>query len=402
LINAGDTAFVLVSAALVSLMTPGLAFFYGGLVGRRNVITIMIQVFVSMGIVTAIWVLGGFSLAFGHDWHGIIGNLQYFGLRGVGMMPNPAHGPHIPFLAFFSFQEMFAIITPALITGAFADRVKFTSYLKFLVLWSILVYIPIAHWLWGGGFLAQLGAVDFAGGMVVHASAGLAALASVFVIGKRVGPETDRAPHNLAFVALGTGLLWFGWFGFNAGSALAANGVAAAAFVNTDIAASIAMLAWLAASWLHDRRPTILGVLTGAVAGLATITPAAGYVQPWGAVIIGVLAGLICYMAIRLRVRLDWDDALDVWGVHGVGGALGSVLVGVLAISVVNGTRGLVQGDVRQFLVQLLAVGVTSAYAFGMTYLILKVLNVFEPLRVPQDVERSGLDAALHGETAYL
>lgn len=402
MINSGDTAFVLISAALVCLMTPGLAFFYGGLVRKKNILTIMIQSFVSMGIVTGIWVLGGFSLAFGHDYHGIIGSLQYFGLRGVGMTPNHAYGPTIPFLVFFIYQEMFAVITPALITGAFADRVNFNSYLKFLVLWSILVYIPLVHWIWGGGFLAQMGLVDFAGGIVVHVSAGIAALASVFFVGKRVlQPGESTAPHNIAFVALGTGLLWFGWFGFNGGSALAANGIAATAFVNTDIAGSVAMVGWLIISWIHEKKPTMVGVLTGAVAGLATITPAAGYVRPWAAAIIGLLSAVVCYMAVQMRMKLNWDDALDVWGVHGVGGILGSILVGVFAVSAVNHTSGLIQGNVHQFLVQVFGVAFAALYAFGVTYLILKVINVFESVRVPLEVEIEGLDTAIHGETAY-
>jgi len=402
MINSGDTAFVLISAALVCLMTPGLAFFYGGLVRKKNVLTIMIQSFISMGIVTAIWIFGGFSLAFGKDFHGLIGNFQYFGLQGVGMSPNPTYGPTIPFLVFYIYQSMFAIITPALITGAFADRVNFKSYLKFLVLWSILVYIPLTHWIWGGGFLAQLGVVDFAGGIVVHVSAGIAALASVFFVGKRVMvPGEKAAPHNIAFVALGTGLLWFGWFGFNGGSALAANGIAATAFVNTDIAGSFAMITWLLISWILEKKPTMVGVLTGAVAGLATITPAAGYVRPWAAVIIGILSSIVCYMAVQVRIKLDWDDALDVWGVHGVGGILGSILVGVFAESAVNGTSGLIQGNVHQFLVQVFGVGFTALYAFVVTYLILKVINVFDSVRVTEDVELLGLDTSIHGEVAY-
>ena len=402
MINSGDTAFVLISSALVCLMTPGLAFFYGGLVRKKNVLTIMIQSFISMGIVTAIWVLGGFSLAFGKDIHGLIGNLQYFGLQGVGMSPNPAYGPTIPFLVFYIYQSMFAIITPALITGAFADRVNFKSYLKFLVLWSILVYIPLAHWIWGGGFLAKMGVVDFAGGIVVHVSAGIAALASVFFVGKRVmAPGETAAPHNIAFVALGTGLLWFGWFGFNGGSALAANGVAATAFVNTDIAGSMAMITWLLISWIHEKKPTMVGVLTGAVAGLATITPAAGYVRPWAAVIIGILSSVVCYIAVQVRIKMDWDDALDVWGVHGVGGILGSILVGVFAESVVNKTSGLVQGNVHQFLIQVFGVAFTGVYAFLVTYLILKVINIFDSVRVPETMEIQGLDTSIHGETAY-
>jgi len=402
MINSGDTAFVLISATLVFVMTPGLAFFYGGLVRKKNVLTIMIQSFISLGIVTAIWVLGGFSLAFGPDVHGIIGNFQYFGLQGVGMSPHPTYGPTIPFLVFFAFQEMFAIITPALITGAFADRVSFKSYLKFLVLWSILVYIPLTHWVWGGGFLAQMGVVDFAGGIVVHTSAGIAALASVFFVGKRVIVPGEKAtPHNIAFVALGTALLWFGWFGFNGGSALKANGLAAIAFVNTDIAGSMAMITWLLISWIREKKPTMVGVLTGSVAGLATITPAAGYVMPWAAVIIGILSSIVCYIAVQVRIKLEWDDALDVWGVHGVGGIFGSILVGVFAVSAVNGTSGLIEGNVQQFLVQTFGVVFTALYAFVVTYLILKVINVFDSVRVPEKVEIQGLDTSLHGEAAY-
>src|SRR5438477_4843749 len=290
--NAGDTALVLLSAALVALMTPGLAFFYGGLVRRKNVLSIMMQSFISMGVVTILWVLVGFSLSFSGDNWGIIGNFQYLFLSGVGFAPSPTYGPTIPFLAYFLFQEMFAIITPALITGAFADRVSFRSYLIFLVIWSLLVYAPFVHWIWGGGFLAQWGLKDFAGGIVVHLSAGMAALASVFVVGRRkLAPGEKVLPHNLAFVALGTGLLWFGWFGFNGGSALAANGIAATAFVNTDIAASVGMIAWLFISWARESRPSMTGAMTGAVAGLATVTPAAGYVEPWAAGIVGLMAG---------------------------------------------------------------------------------------------------------------
>jgi Amt family ammonium transporter len=400
--NTGDTALVLISAALVALMTPGLAFFYGGLVRRKNVLSIMMQSFISMGVVTIIWVLVGFSLAFGKDNFGLIGDFSFVALRNVGFNPSASYGPTIPFLAYFLFQEMFAIITPALITGAFADRVNFKSYLKFLVLWSLLVYVPFVHWVWGGGFLAQWGLVDFAGGIVVHLSAGMAALASVFVVGKRkLAPGEKVLPHNLAFVALGTGLLWFGWFGFNGGSALAANGVAATAFVNTDIAASVGMIAWLFISWARESRPSMTGAMTGAVAGLATVTPAAGYVEPWAAGVIGLLAGIICYIAVQFRVRRNWDDALDVWGVHGVGGGLGIILTGIFASTLVNTTSGLIQGNLNQFGVQVLGVAITATYSFVVTFLILKVLNVFEPVRVSEEVEAAGLDQVLHGETAY-
>ncbi|MBI5563562.1 MAG: ammonium transporter [Chloroflexi bacterium] len=399
-IDSGATALVLISAALVFVMTPGLAFFYGGLVRRKNVLSIMMQSFVSMGIVTAIWVFGGFSLVFGKDIGGVIGDLRYFGLNGVGADPLP--GQAIPMLALFIFQEMFAVITPALITGAFADRVSFKSYLIFLVFWSVLVYLPLAHWTWGGGFFAQLGLVDFAGGIVVHVSAGFAALASVFIVGKRkILPSEKMAPHNVTYVALGAGLLWFGWFGFNGGSALAANGIASIAFVNTDITASIAMIVWLFISWIHEGKPSMTGAMTGAVAGLVCITPGAGYVQPWAAAVIGVICAFVCYGAIRLRVRLKWDDALDVWGCHGVGGLLGTILVGVFAAASVNGVSGLIEGNVRQFGVQLIGALISVVYSFGVTWLILKIVNVFTPVRVSESVEVSGLDEGLLGEAAY-
>lgn len=403
MINAGDTAFVLVSAALVMLMTPGLAFFYGGLVRRKNVLTIMMQSFISMGVVTVVWVLVGYSLAFSGNVGGVIGNFSWAGLHGVGIEPN-VWAPHIPALAHFSFQEMFAIITPALITGAFADRVRFKSYLIFLVAWSLLVYVPIVHWLWGGGFLASWGARDFAGGMVVHASAGFAALASIWVVGARkFAPGEKAVPHNVAFVGLGTGLLWFGWFGFNAGSALAANGIAAQAFVNTDIAASVAMCTWTAVSWFRDGRPSIIGAFTGAVAGLACITPCAGFVPTWAAFAIGFLAGLVCYGAVTFRTRMRWDDALDVWAAHGVGGLLGSILLGVFAYASVNaaGANGLVAGNVAFFGKQVGAACLVAAYAFILTWLILKVVDRFQPVRVPDSVELAGLDSEMEEERAY-
>jgi ammonium transporter, Amt family len=403
-ISAGDTGYVLVSAALVMIMTPGLAFFYGGLVRRKNFLSIMMQSFISMGVVTAIWVIFGYSLAFGSDHGGIIGGFSYLGLHNVGETAGP-WAPHIPAAAHFVFQEMFAIITPALITGAFADRVKFKSYLWFLVLWSILVYIPFVHWIWGGGFLAKWGVLDFAGGMVVHISAGFAALASVFVVGKRhFLPGERKLPHNVAFVALGTGLLWFGWFGFNAGSALSANGIAAQAFLNTDIAGSIAMCTWMFISWSRSGKPSLTGALTGAVAGLACVTPAAGYIPTWSAFIVGVLAGSVCYFAVVLREKLDWDDALDVWGAHGVGGLLGSILLGVFAYKTINpaGANGLVAGNPAFFGKQVAAALITAVYSFGITFLILKFLNIFGSVRVPDSVEMRGLDSELHGEEAYV
>jgi ammonium transporter, Amt family len=401
-INSGDTALVLVSAALVMLMTPGLAFFYGGLVRRKNVLTIMMQSFIAIGVVTVLWVLVGFSLAYSGDTGGVIGDFRHVGLIGVGLAPSPTYAPTVPFLGFFLFQVMFAVITPALITGAFADRVPFKAYLIFLVAWSLLVYIPFAHWVWGGGFLAKMGVVDFAGGIVVHLSAGMAALASVFVVGnRRFAPSEKLAPHNVAFVALGTGLLWFGWFGFNGGSALASNGLAAIAFVNTNTAAAVGMVAWLLLAWWREQRPSMTGAMTGAVAGLATVTPAAGFVQPWAAAIIGLLAAIVCYGAVQFRVRKEWDDALDVWGVHGVGGGLGVILTGLFASAAVNGVKGAVEGNLHQLGVQILGVAIAGLYAFAVTYGLLKVLNAFTPVRVSEETETLGLDAVLHGEAAY-
>ncbi len=403
-VNSGDTAFVLISAALVMLMTPGLAFFYGGLVRRKNFLAIMMQSFISMGVVTTIWVLVGYSLAFSGDVGGIIGNLSWIGLRHVGEAPGP-WAPTIPAAAHFVFQEMFAIITPALITGAFADRVKFKAYLQFLVLWSLLVYVPLTHWIWGGGFLAKWGVLDFAGGMVVHTSAGFAALASVWVVGARkFAPGEQTLPHNVAFVALGTGLLWFGWFGFNAGSALAANGVAAQAFVNTDIAGSIAMCTWMFITWARSGKPSLVGAFTGAVAGLACITPCAGYVPTWAAFLIGLAAGSVCYFAVVFRERRKWDDALDVWAAHGVGGLMGTILLGVFAYASVNaaGADGLFAGSAAFFGKQVAAALLVAAYAFAVTWLILKFLNRFEPVRVSDEIELQGLDRELHGEDAYI
>jgi len=402
-INSGDTAFVLLSAALVMVMTPGLALFYGGLVRRKNFLAIVLQSFVSMGVVTVLWVAVGYSLAFSGNVGGVIGNLDWAFLHHVGTGPSP-YAPQIPALAHFSFQEMFAIITPALITGAFADRVHFKSYLKFLVCWSLLVYVPIVHWIWGGGFLMKWGVLDFAGGLVVHTSAGFAALASVFVVGsRRFGPDERRSPHNVAFVAIGTGLLWFGWFGFNAGSALAANGIATQAFVNTDIAASVAMCTWLFISWQRSKKPSIVGAFTGAVAGLACITPCAGYVPTWAAFVVGFLAGCVCYGAVLFRERRGWDDALDVWGAHGVGGMLGTILLGAFASFAINssGANGLAFGGAAFFGKEVAATLLIAAYGFGMTWLILKVQNRFEAIRVPDEVESLGLDSELEEKSAY-
>mgnify|MGYP003587053701 CR=1 FL=1 len=399
MINSGDTAFVLICAAMVCLMTPGLAFFYGGLVRKKNMLTIMMQSFIAMGVVALIWFVCGFSLAFGTDVKGVIGNFQYAFLNGVGMEPNAAYAGTIPFAAFFLFQLMFAIITPALITGAFADRMTFKSYLIFLSLWSLLVYVPCAHWVWGGGFLQKLGVADFAGGIAIHTSAGVAALVSVLVIGKRTMQKgEDGKPASLTLFAIGTAILWFGWFGFNGGSALAANGKAAIAFVNTALAGGVTMLAWLAISWNHTKHPSMVEALTGAVAGFVAITPAAGYVSPWAAVLIGLIAAFVCYGAVQFRRKKGLDDALDVVGVHGVGGILGSLLVGVFAQQAIGGVDGLVAGNAHQLLVQLISVAVVAAYSAVITFVLLKGINLITPVRASEKLEAAGLDTEFQEE----
>ncbi len=400
--DTGNTGFMLVATSLVMLMTPGLAFFYGGLVGRKNVLTIMIQSFVSMGVTTIIWWAFGYSLCFSGGEGGIIGNLDKAFMIGVTLnTPSPFGSGNIPEFVFMAYQMMFAIITPALITGAFSNRVRFGAYLAFLVAWLVFVYFPFVHMVWGNGLLAKLGVLDFAGGIVVHNIAGMAALASVLYVGRRkVG---DAIPHSIPLVALGTGLLWFGWYGFNAGSELKVDAVTGLAFLNTDIAASFAGPTWLLLAWIFEKKPKFLGLLTGAVAGLATITPCAGYVTPTSAVLIGIIAGAVCYMAVNLKNRLGWDDALDVWGVHGVGGMIGIILLGIMADKAVNasGANGLLNGDSHFFMVQLMAVVVSSIYAFGFTYLMLAVINLFTRVRTSEGEEEKGLDQSLHGETAY-
>ncbi|TNF37879.1 MAG: ammonium transporter [Deltaproteobacteria bacterium] len=398
--DTGNTGFMLLATSLVMLMTPGLAFFYGGLVGRKNVLAIMMQSFVSMGVTTVLWFAVGYSLCFSGDVGGIIGNLDKAFLSGVDL--TSAYGPEgaqIPLLVFIAYQMMFAVITPALITGAFTNRVRFGAYLVFLVVWLLAVYFPLVHMVWGGGLLSEWGVKDFAGGIVVHASAGMAALASVFFIGKR--HVKDAGMHSIPLVALGTGLLWFGWYGFNAGSELAVDGVTAQAFVNTDVAASFAAVTWLIISWAMQKRPSFVGLLTGAVAGLATITPAAGFVDVPAAAIIGVLAGGACYMAVSLKTRLGWDDALDVWAVHGVGGILGTILLGVFAVESVGGVNGLLAGGGPALLAkQTVAVLAVSAYAFAFSWVALWAINKVTPVRVTES-EESNLDASLHGEVAY-
>lgn len=398
--DTGNTAFMLVATSLVMLMTPGLAFFYGGLVGRKNVLAIMLQSFVSMGWTSVLWFVFGYSLCFSGDG-AIIGNFDKAFLMGIG--PNDVlAGNNIPVIVFIAYQMMFAIITPALITGAFTNRIRFGAYMTFLTLWLVFVYFPAVHMIWGGGILQKWGVLDFAGGIVVHATAGMAALASVFFVGKRKVQE--GGPHSIPLVALGTGLLWFGWYGFNAGSELKVDGVTSLAFLNTDTAASFAAMTWLALAWFLEKKPKLIGLLTGSIAGLATITPAAGYVTIPVAALIGVVAGLVCYFAVNLKNRLKWDDALDVWGVHGVGGILGVLLLGIFATKSVNatGADGLLYGGSDFFLKQAVSVLGFAVYAFVFTYLVLKIIEKFMPVRTTQQEESSGLDIALHGEEAYV
>ena len=400
-LDTGNTGFMLLCSSLVMLMTPGLAFFYGGLVSRRNVLAIMMQSFVSMGWTTVIWYVAGYSLCFSGGAGGVIGNLDMAFLRGV-TLATPSPTPGIPLFVHVAYQMMFAIITPALITGAFANRVSFKAYMAFLTLWLFFVYFPFVHMLWGGGLLQKWGVLDFAGGIVVHNTAGLAALASVLYVGRR--HVVDTGAHSVPLVALGTGLLWFGWYGFNAGSEFRVDSVTTVAFLNTDVAASFAAIAWMVVGWWQEKRPTFVGLLTGAVAGLATITPAAGYVSPMAAVIIGIVSGVVCYFAVALKNRLKWDDALDVWGVHGVGGALGIILLGVFASTLFNpnGADGLLAGNSAFLVKQIVAVAISSVWAFAFTYAMLWLIDRVTPVKVDEAAEVSGLDLALHGETAYL
>jgi Amt family ammonium transporter len=401
--DTGTTGFMLLATSLVMLMTPGLAFFYGGLAGKRNILGIMIQSFVSMGITTIMWFICGYSLCFSGDtMGGLIGNFDKAFMQGVDLN-TPFPGNHkIPEFVFMAYQMMFAIITPALITGAFVNRVTFKSYLIFLVLWQVLVYYPFAHMVWGGGLLAQWGVRDFAGGIVVHAIAGFAALASVIYVGKR--RDVISVPNSIPLIAIGTGLLWFGWYGFNAGSELDVNAITGLAFVNTDVAASFAAITWLVIEWSKSKKPKFVGLLTGAVAGLATITPAAGFVSLPAAVAIGIAAGIVCYLAIHLKNRMGWDDALDVWGVHGIGGCLGTILLGVFASKLINanGADGLLYGGgVTFFIHQLVAVVAACVYAFVFTYVMLAAINKITRVHVTEEAEDRGLDEFLHGEKAY-
>ncbi|MBK7212357.1 MAG: ammonium transporter [Bacteroidales bacterium] len=400
MIDTGSTGFMLLACSLVMLMTPGLAFFYGGLATKRNILAIMIQSFASLGWTTVLWFAFGYSLCFSGGEGGILGNFDKAFLNGVGVDSMYSNGK-IPEVVFIAYQMMFAIITPALITGAFVNRVTFKSYLIFLTVWQILVYYPFVHMIWGGGLLAQWGVLDFAGGIVVHATAGFAALASVFYIGART--DKNSTPNSIPLVAIGSGLLWFGWYGFNAGSEVAVDFITSTAFLNTDIAASFATVAWVVIEWARDRRPKFVGLLTGSIAGLATITPCAGFVPLWSAAIIGTVAGLVCYFAVQLKNKMKWDDALDVWGVHGIGGVLGTILLGVFATKAVNGAGadGLLLGNTSFFFKQVIAVAVASAYAFIFTYVMLVLINMVTRVRVSEEEERLGLDVALHGEKAY-
>ncbi|GJQ64211.1 MAG: ammonium transporter [Melioribacteraceae bacterium] len=400
--DTGSTGFMLVATSLVMLMTPGLAFFYGGLVGRKNVLSIMMQSFVSLGWTTIIWFAVGYSLCFSGGEGGVIGNLDMAFLNGITIDSVFGEGTGaIPTYIFVAYQMMFAIITPALITGAFTNRVRFPAYMLYLTIWLFFVYFPLVHMVWGGGLLAEFGVLDFAGGIVVHASAGMAALASVFYVGKRNVKE--RGPHSIPLVALGTGLLWFGWYGFNAGSELQVDNITATAFINTDIAASFAAITWLVIEWRQAKKPKFVGLLTGAVAGLATITPAAGFVSPGSAAIIGIVSGVVCYYAVSLKNKLNWDDALDVWGVHGVGGTIGTIMLGIFASTAINanGTDGLLYGGAGFFLTQTISVLVVSIYAFLFTYFMLWLINKITPVRVTKEMEETGLDDSFHGEIAY-
>ncbi|MCL4369779.1 MAG: ammonium transporter [Chloroflexi bacterium] len=403
--NSADTAWVLVSAGLVMLMTPAVGFFYGGLVRRKNVLSVIMQSMFILALISVQWVLWGYSLAFGPDRHGIIGGLEWVGLGGVGLNPNADYAPTIPHQAFMIFQAMFAVITPALITGAFAERKSFKAFVIFTLLWATFVYDPLAHWVWGtGGWLKSLGVLDFAGGTVVHISSGVSALVAARVLGPRLGlGEEAMYPHDATMSVLGAALLWFGWFGFNAGSALAANGVAVNAFVVTNTAAAMAALTWITVSWAHKGRPSVLGGAAGAVAGLVAITPASGFVTAQGSILIGLGAGIVCYFATQLKGRLGVDDALDVWGVHGIGGTWGAMATGLFATVAVNeaGANGLFYGDPDQVWKQLVAVVVTWVYSAAVTWLLLKVVDITVGLRVAEHEEVLGLDATQHGEAAY-
>jgi len=404
-IDTGDTAWILISTALVMLMTPGLALFYGGMVRRKNVLGTIMHSFVAIALVSVQWILFGYSLAFGPDINGFIGNLSWAGLTGVGLTPNTDYAPTVPHLAFMIYQAMFAVITPALISGAFAERMKFSAYIIFTLVWTTIVYDPVAHWVWGtGGWLRQLGVLDFAGGIVVHASSGFSALAAALYIGKRKGfLQEPMPPHDLPMTVLGAGLLWFGWFGFNAGSALSSGGLATMAFVTTHTAAVSATLTWMFVEWYHRGKPTMFGAATGAIAGLATITPAAGFVGPMPALMIGIAAGLLCYTALNAKTKFRYDDSLDAFGVHGVGGTLGTVAAGLFASLAINsaGANGMFFGNPRQLAVQAGAVALIALYSFVVSLILFKIIEKVVGVRVDVEQETEGIDITQHGETGY-
>ncbi len=409
-VSPADTAWVLVCSALVMLMTPGLGLFYAGMVRRKNVLATFQQSFIMLGVVAVQWVLFGYSLAFGKDiLGGFVGGLDHIGLKGVTMEPGPL-GTTIPQLLFMVYQGMFAIITPALISGAFAERMKFSAYLVFTLLWATLVYDPVAHWVWGGGWVGSIGAIDFAGGLVVHVISGVAALCCVLVMGKRKGlGEEEMHPHNLTMTALGTALLWFGWFGFNAGSALAASDSAVLAFVNTNTAAAAATVSWSLIEYLHKGKATVLGACSGAVAGLVAITPCAGYITPMSSILVGGIVPMLCYGAILLKGKLGYDDSLDVFGVHGIGGAFGAIAVGIFATTtmtaisgVADAPGGLVDGSTSLLIKQIISLAGAAAYSFAMTFVLLKVIDLVIGLRVSTEEEEIGLDLTQHGERGYI
>ena len=402
--NSGDTAFMLIATALVMFMTPGLALFYGGLVRGKNVLSTVMHSIFCLGLMSVIWVLYGYSLAFGPDIGGFIGNLSYVGLKGVGLSPGP-YSDTIPDLLFCAFQLMFAIITPALISGAYAERIKFSAFIVFTILWASLVYMPVCHWVWGqGGWLGKLGALDFAGGTVIHINSACAALAAAVMLGKRKGWGQEAFhPHNLPMTVLGAGILWFGWFGFNAGSALSAGKISVLAFFTTQIATGCALLSWIVTEWIIQGKPTTLGAASGAVAGLVAITPAAGFVGPVSAMLIGLVAGALCYLAIFLKTKFGYDDALDVVAVHGVGGLWGALATGLFASTYWNpdGANGLFFGNPHQFLVQAIGAGSAIIYSFILSFIILKIVDAVIGLRVNREEEVQGLDITQHSEIGY-
>lgn len=404
MINSGDTAFILAAAGLVLLMTPGLALFYGGMVRGKNVLGTIMQSLILISVISIEWVYLGYSMSFGPDVSGIIGDLSWFALNGVGTAPSATYATTIPHLVFMIYQCMFAIITPALISGAFAERMRFAPFIIFSLLWSICVYNPVCHWIWGGGWLAKLGVQDFAGGLVVHLTCGIGALVACLVIGPRKGyGRQPFIPHNLPMTLLGTGLLWFGWFGFNGGSALAADGIAATAFVCTHLGGMAGMAMWTAAEWYHRGKPTSLGAASGAIAGLATITPAAGFVSPNAAIFIGLAGGICCYCAVSAKSRLGYDDSLDVVGIHGLGGLIGTLGLGLFGSSAINpaGADGLFHGSSSLLMSQLLGIAVVGCYTLLVSWVLLKAINGISPLRVAEQSEEEGLDISEHSEAAY-